>query len=465
MPLDDPRDWFRYHHLFADLLPARLQDEQPDLIPELHRRASAWHESRGEPPEAIRHALQAGDVEHAADLMEQAMPAMRSGRQETAMLGWLRDLPDELIRAKPVLSVHYAGLLLDSGQLEGADSRLSDAEEWLSKATHPDGGPRPAPFGKPTVTDDVEFGRLPGAIAVYRAAQRNLPAAMSPRQGRTRDERSSSSLRTITWVVGPQMDSWHSRTGPRGTSKRRTTRGSDAMTNLEFAGHITDAVGCAIALADIRIEQGRLRDAMRTYERGLRLATEQRPAALRGAADMHVGMSERFLERDDLDAAVRHLMISNEMGVHLGSRQNPYRWCVAMARTRVAEGDSEGALALLDDAERLYVADFYPRVRPIAALRARVWIDEGRLGDARSWVQAEGLAAEDVPDYVRTFEHVTLARLLLAESRRDRAAESLTAACGTSGPPARRSRRRRAVWRRYRDPGRSGARAPHARQC
>ena len=169
------------------------------------------------------------------------------------------------------------------------------------------------------------------------------------------------------------------------------------MTNLESAGHLADAVGCAIALADIRIEQGRLRDAMRTYERGLRLATEHRPIALRGAADMHVGMSERFLERDDLDAAVQHLVISKEMGEHLGSRQNPYRWCVAMARMRAAEGDPAGALALLDDAERLYVADFYPKVRPIAALRARVWIDQGRLGEARGWVRAEGLSADDDP--------------------------------------------------------------------
>ena len=427
VPLDDRREWYRYHHLFADVLLARLQDEQPDFIPELHRRASAWYESRGEPPEAIRHALQAGDVEHAADLMERAMPAMRSGRQETAMLGWLRDLPDELIRSRPVLSVHYAGLLLDSGQLEGAESRLNDAEQWLSTSTDADGPPRSASSGKPTVADDVEFGRLPGAIAVYRAAQAHLRgdvAATRSYAGRAleliaQDDHlgrgSAAGLLALAhWTEGDleaAHDSW-----------------SHAMTNLEAAGHITDAVGCAIALADIRIEQGRLRDAMQTHERGLRLATEQRPAALRGAADMHVGMSERFLERDDLDAAVRHLMISNEMGAHLGSRQNPYRWCVAMARTRVAEGDSEGALALLDDAERLYVSDFYPRVRPIAALRARVWIDEGRLGDARSWVQAEGLAAEDVPDYLRTFEHVTLARLLLAESRRDGAAESLTAA-------------------------------------
>jgi LuxR family maltose regulon positive regulatory protein len=132
VPLDDRREWYRYHHLFADVLLTRLMDEQSDLVPDLHRRASAWYEQHGEPPEAIRHAIAAGDVAHAADLMERAMPALRSSRQEAAMLDWLQALPDELIASRPVLSVHYAGLLLDSGRLEGAEARLRDAERWLA---------------------------------------------------------------------------------------------------------------------------------------------------------------------------------------------------------------------------------------------------------------------------------------------------------------------------------------------
>jgi LuxR family maltose regulon positive regulatory protein len=426
VPLDDRREWYRYHHLFADVLLARLMDEQSDRVLDLHRRASAWYEHHDEPPEAIRHAIAAGDVEHAAELMEQAMPAMRSSRQETAMLGWLRALPDELIASRPVLSVHYAGLLLDSGQLEGAETRLRDAEQWLDMTADADGRRRAA-SGTRIVADEAELRRLPGAIAVYRAAQAHLRgdvASTMAYAGRALElighddhlgRGSAAGLSALAhWTNGDleaAHDAW-----------------ADAMTSLEAAGHLTDAVGCAIALADIRIEQGRLREAMLTYERGLRLATEHRPTALRGAADMHVGMSERFLERDDIDAAVQHLAISKEMGAHLGSRQNPYRWCVAMARIRAAAGDPAGALALLDDAERLYVADFYPKVRPIAALRARVWVDQERLGEARGWVRAERLSAEDDLDYVHEFEHVTLVRLLLAESRRDPAGQSLNAA-------------------------------------
>ena len=104
VPLDDRRRWYRYHHLFADVLRAHLLDEQPDDVPELHRRASEWYEQNGEPSEAIRHALAAGDVERAADLVELAIPDLRRSRQEATIRGWLEALPDEVVRVRPVLS-------------------------------------------------------------------------------------------------------------------------------------------------------------------------------------------------------------------------------------------------------------------------------------------------------------------------------------------------------------------------
>src|SRR5438876_1113403 len=87
VPLDDRRRWYRYHHLFADVLRARLLDEQPKRVPELHRRASAWYGRNGEPSEAIRHALAADDFSKAADLIELAAPTLRRSRQEGALLG------------------------------------------------------------------------------------------------------------------------------------------------------------------------------------------------------------------------------------------------------------------------------------------------------------------------------------------------------------------------------------------
>ena len=133
VPLDGRRQWYRYHHLFADVLRARLVDEQPGRMPELHRRASVWYEQNGDRSEAIRHAVAGADIDRAADLIELAIPAMRQGRQEAAVLGWLRMLPDELVRRRPVLSVAYASVLLARGELEDVERHLRDAERWLDR--------------------------------------------------------------------------------------------------------------------------------------------------------------------------------------------------------------------------------------------------------------------------------------------------------------------------------------------
>jgi len=136
---------------------------------------------------------------------------------------------------------------------------------------------------------------------------------------------------------------------------------------------------------------------------------------------MHVGMSEVYRERDDLPAATQQLLRSQELGEHIGLPQNRYRWRVAMARIRQAEGDLGSALDLLNEAERLYVGDFFPNVRPVPALKARVWIAQGRLGEALGWAREQGLSADDELSYLREFEHITLARVLLARYTDERA--------------------------------------------
>ena len=219
---------------------------------------------------------------------------------------------------------------------------------------------------------------------------------------------------------------------------------AECMAGLRRAGHIADTFGCAIALADIRLAQGRLGEAMRTYEQALQRAPEQGGPVLRGTADMYVGMSEVHRERDDLPAATQHLLRSQELGEHTGLPQNRYRWRVAMARIREAEGDLDGALDLLNEAERLYVGDFFPNVRPVPALKARVWIAQGRLGEALGWAREQGLSVDDDLSYLREFEHITLARVLLARYQDERAERSLHAGDPAPGaPPAGGGRRGR----------------------
>src|SRR6185437_765404 len=358
IPLDDRRQWYRYHQLFADVLHARLRDEQPDDVPELHRRASGWYEQNGEPSEAIRHALAAGDFGRAADLIELAIPAMRRNRQEAAVLGWLERLPDEVVRVRPVLSVGFAGTLLADGEYEGVEARLRDAERWLGGATGSGatgiGEGSPAPAAEMVVVDDAEFRRLPAEIELYRAAQA-LVRGDGPgtvRHARRALERSPADdhLGRASAAALMGLASWAS-----GDLEAGYSGYAECMAGLRRAGHIADTFGCAIALADIRRTQGRLGEAMRTYEQALERASQPGGPVLRGTADMHVGMSELHRERDDLPAATRQLLRSQELGEHTGLPQNRYRWRVAMARIREVEGDLGGALDLLNEAERLYV--------------------------------------------------------------------------------------------------------------
>ena len=169
VPLDDRRRWYRYHHLFADVLQVRLLDEQPGQVPGLHRRASAWYQQNGEPPMAIGHALAARDFGRAADLIELAIPVMRKTRQEATVRGWLEALPDEVVRVRPMLSFAVAGALLTVGELEGVEVRLRDAERWLQEAAATGEG-SPARPGEMVVADEEEYRRLPGAIELYRSA-------------------------------------------------------------------------------------------------------------------------------------------------------------------------------------------------------------------------------------------------------------------------------------------------------
>ena len=418
VPLDDRRRWYRYHHLFADVLQARLLDERPGQVPDLHRRASAWYERNGEPSVAIGHALAGRDFDQAADLIERAIPAMRITRQEATVHGWLKALPDEVVRVRPMLSFAVAGALLTGGEPEEVEARLRDAERWLEEAAATGEGTL-APPGEMIVADEEEYRRLPGAIELYRSA---LALVRGDVPGTVRHARRTLDL-ALTEDHGVRAGAagflglafWTS-----GDLEAAHPAWAQCAAGLRRSGQIADIFGCAIAMADIRLVQGRLGEAMRTYDQALQRASEQDGPVLRGTADMYVGMSEVHRERGDLQAATQQLLRSQELGEYNGLPQNPYRWRVAMARIRQAEGDLGGALDLLNEAERLYVGDFFPNVRPVPALTARVWIAQGRLGEVLGWAREQGLSVDDDLSYLREFEHITLARALLAQYQDER---------------------------------------------
>jgi len=412
VPLDDTRHWYRYHHLFADMLQAHLHDERPDEVTDLHRRASHWYDTNGQPSPAVRHALAAGDVERAADMIEVAIPELRRNRQDATIRGWLDVIPYEIVQMRPVLGIGLVGGLMVGAETEGVEERLRDAERWL-QPDKPDQTGSPAPGAGMVVVDTAELARLPGAIEMYRAAlaliRGDVPATLQHAQlaiDRAADDddavrAGAAGLSGLALWTRGDLDAAH-------------RAYSICVDGLRRAGNLSDILGCSITLADIRITQGRLSDALRTYQEALLTASQETSIVLRGTADMHVGISQIACERGDLEAATGHLLRSRELGEHTGLGQNPYRWRVAMAGVRESQGDLVGALTLLDEAQRVYLGDFSPNVRPIPALRARLLAAMGNVSQALGWAREQGLSIDDSLSYVREFEHITLAKVLLA---------------------------------------------------
>ncbi len=414
VPLDDQRRWYRFHHLFADVLHTHLKAEQPNEVAALHRRASAWFEQQGAISDTIRHALAAEDFARAANLIEQAFPEMSRSRQEAILLGWLKALPEALVRDRPVLCNLYAGALLQTGEMDSVEAWLRAAERWLSRVGEGSEDSLPAMV----VVDQVEFRRLPGAVAMHRAGQALMLGGV--------DATIQHARRALD--LAPEDDFLRRGGAAALQGLAHWTKGDleaarriypESIVYLQQAGHLADSIGCALALADIVIAQGCLDEAMGIYERSLRLASERGEPTMRGTADMLVGMSELHYERNNLHADVQCLQKAKEQGEHTGLPQNRYRWRTAMARVRQAEGDLNGALHLLNEAERLYMSDFSPNVRPIAAMKARVFAANGREEEALKWVRDRKLSTADELSYLREFEHITLIRILLACNQRD----------------------------------------------
>jgi LuxR family transcriptional regulator, maltose regulon positive regulatory protein len=410
VPLDDQRHWFRYHHLFADVLAAQALQEQPDQIPSLHGRASAWYANQGWPAEAIRHALAAQDFPRAASLIELAWPVMDGRFQAAAWLSWARALPDGLIRARPVLAVAYAWALLNGGELEAAEIRLREAEQWLEPAAPTVA----APQDHPIIVDEAQFQMLPASIATARAyltqARGDVPGSVQygqraldllPAEDDVRRGQAAALLGLAYWANGELEAAYRALAA--------------AMASFQRAGNLHFAISGTYGLADIRVVQGRLHDAANLYTQTLHLALAQGEPLLRGTADLYLGLSELAREQGELEVALQHLRRSEELGEQAALPDWRYRLCRAQARFREIQGDLAGALDRLDEAERHYTRTPVPDLRPLAAFKARVWLAQGQLSAARRWVQEQGLTVDDDLSFLHEFEHITLARVLMAE--------------------------------------------------
>jgi LuxR family transcriptional regulator, maltose regulon positive regulatory protein len=290
------------------------------------------------------------------------------------------------------------------GAFGGVEKRLDDLEAVLS-----------GPADALVVRDRAQAERLPALIATHRAglalvagdldgtisnADRALALAGADDRLTLAAPRALKGL--ATWAAGDLRSAYD---GYRG-----------AADDLAAAGHVADVLACTVTLVDLALALGRLGEARRLAGDALDLArSATKSDVVRGTADMWVALGRVAWQYGDAATSARHLDRAADLGEGAGLPQQPYRWRVAMADVRAAVGDWRAADALLEEADRLYNGDFSPNVRPVAATRARLWVRAGDLAAARRWARERGLTPHEDVTYLREYEQITLARILLAE--------------------------------------------------
>jgi LuxR family maltose regulon positive regulatory protein len=406
VPLDSQRHWYRYHHLFADLLTKRLTSLHADLLPELHRRASTWHERSGTIEEAIAHAISATDFERAARLVEQhAVQQMMSYRRESTLGEWLQALPEELVRARPWLCVYLGWTRHWMGMRDQVEEPLQCAEEGLARkrlaqGEHEEGADRREPL-------------IAGYIAAIRAhhalVSEQIPRALEmgqqaigllPEGDYMRCE-AAVALGGAYWALGNVEAAQGAFSQARATAQR--------------SGYPPVAVPSACYVAMQQAKRGQLREAFATYQEALdwAMTPSGRPLPVAGFPLIKLGDLSR--EWNDLDAAQRDLDRGLELCIQLGHADVLAEAYVMLARLQLALDDLEGAQDSLARADQIAGGSIDPWIETFAdRCRLRLWLSSGNLAAAIHWAEKSGLQVEGPLDYQRDLHHTNLARVLLA---------------------------------------------------
>ena len=415
VPLDEVRGWWRYHHLFADLLRARLRQEQPGQLVQLHRNAAAWYQEHGLADDAVRHAVAAGEMDWAARLIERHFDELFYLRGEGATIQrWLTSLPAGLARSRSRLCLAEALLALASGRVEAVGAPLDAAERALTKVAD-------EPF-----ESTVGRGSWLLNVAATVTTQRAYLSALRGDAAGTASfaSRALAEIGEDDWML-KSVAQWN--LGLAEWLRGRLAEAERALSSTSSQWREIGERGLGVVMHDhlgkVQRARGRLDAAIGTYQRTLVVTAPPGGPAMPGAGAAHVGLAEVAYERNELDTALHHVT----EGIPL-CRQFVYTpplaaGLVTLGWIRQARGDLAGAQEAMDEARQMAPSPAVTGLfNPVPVEWARLLVAQGEVAAAARWTEELRLRADDEPGYPQEREYLVLARVLVSQ---DRPAEAL----------------------------------------
>ena len=413
VPLDEMRSWWRYHQLFADLLRARLQQQQPRRERELHRSAAAWHEGHGLVDDAVRHALAADDAAWATRVVERHFDELYLRSEEATLQRWLAALPAGLVGSRPRLLLAQAGSAIRGGRVEGVEDLLDAVERAVVHGADE--------------THEPSVGRAASRLTNVRAALALARAFVAHFRGDAEETTAFGSeglaelgegewmLASVAHTLLAAAEWLRGRLGEAELAIASIVGQKEVMNEPDMAALTYNYLG------HVQCAQGRLDAAHETYRQALEVATLPHRPGLPAAGVAYVGMAEVAYQRDELDAALLHVTEGIRQCRQFVYNQSHATGLATLAWIRQAAGDAAGASEAIGEAEQVADPAVADLLNPVPTQRARLVLAQGDVTGAVHWAQERGLGADDEPSYPREPAYLVLARVLLAQDQPDEA--------------------------------------------
>ena len=408
VPLDEVRQWYRYHHLFSDVLRNRLRQVYPQRVLDIHHKAAQWYQVNGFIGDALHHALTAGDFDWAAEMVEQNARKLLMHGEVITLINWAGRLPPEVSLARPWLLTHYGTALMLTGQIQAAEPLFEQAEQYLSNVDPAQRRHIQGDIAAMRANIAARRGDVSRTIDLSHQALENLPAE-------------DLTLRSVVaYILGNACYLNLDFTGAGEAFQ-------DAARIGQEAGNIHIAVAAICSLARMRTIQGRPHQAFDLYKQAERLAAEQGENQSRMMDYGYAWIADLLRERNELETARRILEQHLRNCEQRKSKDAVALSSAVLARTLQALGNLDQALNVIHRAQTLthgYSIDLM-NIGQLYAAQVILWIARGNLAEAARGLQAWQSSHSELPPLLRVSQGLIRARLSIAEHKFSAALDAL----------------------------------------